>query len=425
MILGLSLYRFFTRLATPAMGFVLQHRVTRGKDKAHRLNERRADTLPLRPERQLIWLHGASVGESMLLLETAARLRSSHPDAAFLFTCQTLTGADTITNTLEADSRFSGAWAQQNMAPVDLPSVAKRFIAHWQPDLAIFAEGEIWPNLLLQLQSKDIPTALINARMTTKSISGWRRWPRTARAVFSCFDKVLASDKKTAIGIENLRGAPVPCPGNLKSALPVPRVNEADVEALRKAIGDRPVLVAASTHSGEETLILDAYMQMAARPFLIIAPRHPERGDQIERLLSLSRLEFSRRSVDSAPSANADVLLADTLGEMGLWYRLATTVYLGGGHTPGVGGHNPLEAIRLGKPVLTGPSLFNFEEIADKLVSLKALTIVDSVEDIVKAFPAPLPSKDTLGLLEAQALGPMQTTLNTLNELLMTSGQKQ
>jgi 3-deoxy-D-manno-octulosonic-acid transferase len=286
------------------------------------------------------------------------------------------------------------------------------------PDVAVFAEGEIWPNLLGELDEREIPTALINARMTDKTINNWRRWPKTAHWVFSTFKLIIAGDKRTATSLKDITGQDIATPGNLKSALPLPPVDEHLLTKLQTRIGQRHIIVAASTHEGEEALIIDTVMQMTPKPFLIIAPRHPERGDRVATLLDMSGLQYERRSDETTLNMNGDVLLADTMGEMGLWYRLADTVYLGGGHTPGVGGHNPLEPIMLGKPVMTGPSLFNFEDIKTRLRKAEALTIVSTAGDMLEAMPLSPPSDRLLAELKTEALGPMAYTLSALILLL-------
>jgi len=423
MTLGLYLYKFLTTLMTPFLGVFFRARVNSGKEFSDRLNERRARSLTSRPAGKLIWLHAASVGESQLLLELARRLaRARIRDAAILITCQTKTAAQLVQTTLTDDAELSPLRTIQQMAPFDSPGGARRFIAHWHPDLAIFAEGEIWPNLLLELSSQRVPTALINARMTENSIKGWLRWRKTALCVFNCFDVMIAADQHTKTGLEALSDSIVQSPGNLKSALPAPDYNDDELAALETAIGERSVLLAASTHAGEEALALDAYMQLKDETFMIIAPRHPERGDDVDGLLSCTRYAIARRSEGDTVTRDTDILLADTMGEMGLWYRLADTVYLGGGHAPGVGGHNPLEALRLHKPVITGPSLFNFSDLSKRLDGHQGFTIVKDAEAIAKVFPAPPVSAELSQMLEADALGPMAKTLKWLDPLMQKAG---
>lgn len=217
MTLGLFLYRILTTLMTPFLGVFFRRRVRAGKEAEGRLNERLARRLTARPDGKLIWLHAASVGESQLLLELVRRqAQTSGPHPTFLFTCQTKTAANLVTTALEQDEAFRGLTAIQQMAVFDNRGGAKRFLEHWQPNLAVFAEGEIWPHLLLGLKARNTPTALINARMTENSIKGWMRWPKTARAVFGAFETIVAADLQTKTGLEELSGKSVLNPGNLK-----------------------------------------------------------------------------------------------------------------------------------------------------------------------------------------------------------------
>lgn len=423
MTLGLYLYRLLTKIMTPFLGVIFRRRVKSGKEDPERLNERLAKRLMSRADGALIWLHAASVGESQLLLELVRRLGAEKElRATYLFTCQTQTAARLVRSAIETDPAFRPVNAIQQMAPLDGRGIARRFLDHWKPDLAIFAEGEIWPNLLLELEKRNIPAALVNARMTENSIKGWMRWPETARKVLGSFQVLVSADLQTKTGLEALSGLSVTCPGNLKSALPAPDVDPDKLQPLQDAIGDRNVLLAASTHAGEEALALDAFMKLSTDHFLIIAPRHPERGDEVDGLLSCTRYAISRRSEGDPVTAETQILLADTMGEMGLWYRLADYVYLGGGHAPGVGGHNPLEALRLDKPVLTGPSLFNFSDLSQRLVPHDGFTIVADADALVSALP-PAPVSDALKQqLQQDAVGPMSKTLALLSPLLDSAG---
>lgn len=419
---GLTLYRLLTRFVSPLLKWLLHRRVRQGKEDAARLHERFAQDLPPRPEGPLIWLHGASVGESQILLAVGKELLKHRADLTLLFTCQTQTAANLIRAKLVSEPSLAQNSTLQQMAALDTPAISQRFIDHWRPGLAVFAEGEIWPNLLTRARAHGVKTALINARMTEKSILGWQRWPKTARILFGGFDLLLASDLQTATGLTEISGSTVPVIGNLKSALPPPDVDVAELKALETLFQGRKILLGASTHPGEEALLIDALMRMEARPVLILAPRHPERGDEIRRLIELSNLNVSQRTDDEPVTPETDILLADTMGEMGLWYRLADTVYLGGGHAPGIGGHNPLEALQLGKPVLTGPSVFNFKDMMADLERKSAIQFVADGEALIAAFPAP-PLPDTLVQdLSNGSLGPMNQTIRALTQLLPAGG---
>lgn len=356
----------------------------------------------------------------MILVRVAEEIARSRPDTHFLFTSQTQTSADLLKDRLPP-----GAFHQ--MAPIDTPTIARRFITHWRPDLYIAAEGDIWPNLILATHASGTRLSLVNARMTGKSLSGWRRWPSTARRLFSAFDVITAADTRTADGLTSLSGYEVLSPGNLKSALPPPQADEGVLKAIQAIfIGERACFLAASTHPGEEELAVKAWKQLSPRPAFIIAPRHPERGDDIERLLNVHGLKYARRSSGAPFTQDTDVLLADTIGEMGLWYHLADTVYLGGGHAEGVGGHNPLEPARLGKRVLTGPQTFNFDDIMTELSAIDAVRICKTAHDLAQAAgnveAGRLPAETVLNL-EARSQIPLIKTLEHLLPLLPKRAQ--
>ena len=242
--------------------------------------------------------------------------------------------------------------------------------------------------------------------------------------MLSIYDLLIAADVQTKTGLEALSGKSVINPGNLKSALPAPSVDEGTYQTLRRAIGEQEVFLAASTHAGEEALIIDAFPKLEPRPLLIVAPRHPERGDEVNALLSCTKFNISRWSETRSVPRGTDVLLADTMGEMGLWYRLANSVYLGGGHAPGVGGHNPLEALRLGTPYLTGPSLFNFSDLTARLQQHSGFTIVDDASALIAAYPPGLVSDAMKDALETDAKGPMAATLAAIYPILQRVGFK-
>ena len=412
MRIGLFLYRFATWILNPVVWLIMRGRGRKGKEDPETLHARFAKDLPARPEGPLVWLHGASVGESKLCLMVADKLQSERSDLTFLHTSQTLAGAELIKSDIagKPDRIYCPA-------PIDTPPIAKRFAERWQPDLALFAEGEIWLNLLHEVRQIGCKTALINARMTAKSLAGWARWPKTAKSVFNDFDLIAASDGQTAEALQKHALHAFALPANLKTDLPPPSFDPDERDALKMAIGDRPVLLAASTHPGEEAFVLDALSEINPRPFVIIAPRHPERGDEVADLCHTRKHAVSRRGRGESITAETTLLLADTMGEMGLWISLADTVYLGGGHAEGIGGHNPLEAIRLGKPVLTGPHVFNFTAMMAELKDEGGLTFIETPSDLAKAFPAPAPP-----VIVEEHNSPLSVLMDRLIRLLDTQG---
>ncbi|MEM8921438.1 MAG: glycosyltransferase N-terminal domain-containing protein, partial [Pseudomonadota bacterium] len=276
----------------PFIGLVLGQRLKRGKERAARAPERLGRTTHVRPGGPLLWMHGASVGEAGLLLDVFAALKRRRPELIGLLTTQTLTSADM------AAARAQDGVIHQ-MAPVDGPRATARFWTYWRPEAGLLAEGEIWPNLLLGAKRRNIPLVLANARMTEKSRTSWRNRKRSANTLFSVFEFIGAADQDTADALEEVLDRPVNVVGNLKRAIPAPSVDATQLEAWRKALGDRHVLLAASTHESEEALALKAFSAFqTARPDiearLIIAPRHPDRADEVETEIRAAGHTFQR-----------------------------------------------------------------------------------------------------------------------------------
>lgn len=357
------LYRGLTRLSGPAVRLLLRRRLARGKEDAARLGERLGHPGRVRPAGRLVWIHAASVGESLAILPLVERLLAADAALHLLVTTGTVTSATLMAQRLPAPRAF------HRYIPVDLPDAVDRFLAHWQPDLVLWIESEFWPNLLRGIRRRAIPAALVNARLSAKSFNQWQRVPATARRLLSPFRLALAQTETEAARLRALGLADVRAIGNLKySARPLP----ADAETLaawRMALGERPVWCFASSHPGEEELAIAAHRQLlATQPtaLLILAPRHPARGDAVATLLQGAGLAYGRRSAGAVPEATQAVLLLDTLGELGLAFRLAPVSAIGGSFA-GLGGHNPIEPALLGSAVLYGPSMFNFAEMAAAL----------------------------------------------------------
>ncbi|WP_338661621.1 3-deoxy-D-manno-octulosonic acid transferase [Pararoseomonas sp. SCSIO 73927] len=373
--LPLLAWRAATTLAAPLLPLWLARRARRGKEDPARLRERCGEGAE-RPPGPLLWLHGASVGESQSALPLIEALAEARPALRFLVTTGTLTAARLLTD------RLPGALAgrvQHRFAPLDVPAHVARFLDGWRPDAAVFIESEIWPNLLLAARARGIPMALINARISDRSARGWGRLPGVARRLFGAFDLAIAQTEADAERLRALGARTARAWGNLKfAARPLPAPEPA-LERLRAAIGARPVLLAASTHPGEEAQVAEAHARLRQDlPDLltIIAPRHPERGPALAR--ELEGFDPALRSAGALPGPETAIYLADTLGELGLLYRVAGAALIGGSLVPH-GGQNPLEAARLGCPVLLGPHTGNFTAIADRMLEAgAALRVADA-----------------------------------------------
>ncbi len=367
----LSTYRSATRLLEPLAPRLLRARVRKGKEDESRLHERLGKPSLARPEGRLVWLHGASVGEGLSLLPLVTALAERDPELNLLVTSGTATSAELLGRRLPDR-------VLHQYVPVDAPGVAESFLAHWRPDLAGFVESELWPNLLLECRKRGARTALISARLSKSSLTNWARFPAAARLVIGGFDLVLAQDAETAAGLTRL-GARDDGRLNLKLAgEPLP----ADPRALARLqceIGPRPVLLAASTHPGEETQLLEVFSwlkDLPERPLLVIVPRHPARGRAVAVEAHAKGFTSARRTCADLLTPQTEVYVADTLGELGLWFRIARLAVIGGSLVEHVGGHNPLEAARLGCPIASGPHVSNWRSV---YLALKAEQAVRKV----------------------------------------------
>jgi 3-deoxy-D-manno-octulosonic-acid transferase len=350
---SLTAYRAAAGLISPLAGSVLKARARRGKEDAERLRERLGHASLDRPAGPLVWMHAVSVGESLSLLPLIGALRAERPDLAILVTSGTQASAEILARRLPAG-------ALHQYAPVDTPGAVRGFLRHWRPDAGLFVESELWPNLILAARRAGVRLGLISARMTQKSAGRWSARPAAVRAMLGSFELILAQDTATEQRLTGLGGA-VTGRLNLKR-VGEPLPHDADELAdLQAVLAGRRVVVAASTHPTEEALIADAVATLSPRPLTVIVPRHPELSAAISHDLAGHR--FAVRSAGEAIEPETDVYLADTLGEVGLFLRLADVAVMGGGFVRGVGGHNPLEPARLGVGVISGPHVANFADI--------------------------------------------------------------
>ena len=364
----------------PLAPALLRHRAARGKEDAARLPERLGRASQPRAPGPLAWLHGASVGEGLSLLPLAQALAARRPDLAILLTTGTATSARLLAPRLPPG-------VVHQFAPVDAPGPAGRFIAHWRPALAVFVESEVWPNLLHAARAGGTRTALVSARLSQGSLRGWARAPRSARALFGGFDLVLAQDDAAAAGLRAL-GARDGGRLNLKRAGDPLPLDAAAAERTRAALLGAPLVVAASTHPGEDEVALDAFLRLD-RPDarLVLVPRHPERGAAVMEAARRRGLFVARRSAGFTPESTR-VHVADTLGELGLWYALADTALIGGSLLPGPGGHNPLEPARSGAPIISGSHVENWAQVYADLGD--AVTYATDAEALAAAWSADL-----------------------------------
>jgi len=382
----LALYRLATRAALPVVKLLLVRRTRRGKEDPARRGERFGIAARARPAGPLIWAHAASVGESLSLLPLIDRLLARLPTAAVLVTSGTVTSATLLAQRLPPR-------AFHHYVPIDHPDAVAGFLDHWRPDLALWVESELWPNLVAGTHRRGVPMVLLNAKMSERSMRGWQRFPGMIAQLLGCFDLVLAQDAVQAARLDRL-GARASVPiGDLKSsAAPLP-ADPVELARLKQAIGDRPVWLAAQTHEGEEIIVAKAHGILAARrPDLLtlLAPRHPYRADAIIGLLAAQGLTVARRSAGDPIGPATAVYLADTMGEMGLFYRLGGIVLVAGSLlAPGsIGGHNPIEPALLGAAILHGPDMVNCAANAAALHAADAALAVSDAASLAATVAA-------------------------------------
>jgi len=352
----LRAYRSAAAMAAPFMRLWLFYRLQRGKENKERLKERRGYSDIPRPDAPVIWMHAASVGEMLAIAPLADQL--SEKGFAVLVTSGTVTSARLAEQRLPYD-------AIHQFVPTDAPRFVQRFLDHWRPDLALFAESDLWPNLITATAERNIPLILVNGRLSQRSFERWRRAPRTIAALLRNFDLCLAQSVEDAERYAALGAPRITTTGNLKLDAPAPPADENTLKALRAAVRRRPVIAAASTHAGEEAIVIQVHHALKASfPDLLtfIAPRHPERGPGIMDIAKACGLNALARTRGHLPDAGTDIYVADTIGELGVIYRLAPIVFMGGSLVRH-GGQNPVEPAKLGAAILHGPHVFNFADI--------------------------------------------------------------
>ena len=376
----LSLYRLATSIGAPLISMYLKKRLKRGKEDAARFNERLGRPVIERPDGHLIWMHGASVGESLSMLPVIAEIVSRANAPSVLVTTGTVTSARLMRERLP-----EGAIHQ--FVPVDRLPYVLNFLDHWKPDVALWWESELWPNLITETHHQNISMILVNARMSPPSFKRWQRWKRFARSLLGSFDLVLAQSDTDVSRFEALGAKNVERMGNMKFAVPPLPCDEGTLAEIRSSAGLRPMWLAASTHAGEEEIALHVHQHVSKQSpqlLTIIAPRHPDRGAEIAEMLREKGAIVAVRSNSEPITPDTMIYLADTMGELGLFFRLAPIVFMGKSLVP-AGGQNTIEPARLGGAVITGPHYWNFDEITQLMVNAGGLEVVNDADGLAQA----------------------------------------
>ena len=360
--LTLQVYRALTALGTPLAVPFLTLRLRRGKEDGDRLGERRGRAGLARPPGRLVWLHGASVGEAVSLMPFVERIALA--GATALVTTGTVTSAALLARRLPPG-------ALHQYAPLDNPFFLRRFLLHWRPDAALVAESELWPNIIVETKRAGLPLAMVNGRISARSFNRWRKAPRFIAALLAHFDLCLARSEDDGERLAALGAPEVLIAGDIKYDAPALPADRRELAELSGLVSGRQIWIAASTHAGEERIAARAHKRLAAvfpDALTLIAPRHPERGEAILREIEAEGLVCALRSRGERPGQGTSVYICDTIGELGLFYRLAGVVFVGKSLAGG-GGQNPIEPARLASAILHGPMVGNF---ADAYAALDA-----------------------------------------------------
>lgn len=410
------LYTLLLHLALPLIALRLALRARKAPTYARRINERFSLGLPsMKPGG--IWVHAVSVGESIAAAPMIRALQAHYPELPITVTCMTPTGSERI-------QALFGASVQHCYLPYDLPWAAARFLDHVQPRLAVVMETELWPNHIHQCAKRNIPVALANARLSERSARGYARFGKLTAPMLAELSLIAVQTQTEAQRFLTLGARPecVEVTGSIKFDLKI------DAELLQRAIElrrqwqaeQRPVWIAASTHSGEDEIVLAAHRQLLkTQPdaLLILVPRHPERFNSVHELCISERLTTRRRSTAEAVQASDQVLLGDTMGELLFLYALADIAFVGGSLVAN-GGHNLLEPAALGKPVLSGPHLFNFLEIAAQLREAGALNEVENAGQLADKVVALLNEPSEMQRMSQAGLSVLKANQGALQRLL-------
>ena len=366
----LRVYKIISYLIYPFVSIYLNNRLILKKELSERIDERYGYSKIKRGKGKLVWIHAASIGESVSVLPVIKELEKNKKIKQILVTTGTVTSAKIM------NERLRGK-AFHQFIPIDIPVFVDRFLSHWKPSLAIFVESEIWPNFISELSKRKTKLMILNGRMTPKSFNSWSKLKKTTLKLFSNFDLCCAQSSDSAFFYENLGIKNTIYTGNLKFASKPQEIDSKKFKLLKKMVKNRKILLAASTHEGEEEVIADVTLSLKKKykNFLsIIVPRHPNRS---KFLSNRQKLKVAYRSKNQDIKSNTNIYIADTIGELNLFYELANFIFVGGSIV-NHGGQNPLEAAFLGKTIIHGPNIMNFADVYEILNHMKLTHLVNN-----------------------------------------------
>ena len=378
-----KIYRLVTIICTPFIIFYLHRRKKIGKEDYKRINERFGLSTISRPPGRLIWLHAASVGEAISALELINKLLTEHLDTRLMMTTGTVSSAKLIRDRLP-----KGAFHQ--FIPIDMPNYVRRFMEHWQPNMVLWTESEFWPNIIIETRKRNIPLVLINGRISAKSFARWKWAPGLIKSLLQSFTLCLGQSDTDVHRLNKLGASDSKNLGNLKFAAPPLPAGGKGLKTLKSNIGKRPIFLAASTHSGEEEILAIVHNSLKSKyPNIlsIIIPRHPDRGPEILRAIQPITANCLLRSNGDIINDLTDIYVVDTMGELGLFYRLSEIAFLGKSLVP-LGGQNPIEALQLNCAVIHGPYMTNFQWMSEEMTKLGCSIQINNSAELIETVSA-------------------------------------
>lgn len=409
----LSLYRMFTTLSGPLISLYLSRRLKQGKEDPARFSERLGIPSLPRPEGKLLWIHAASVGESISMLKLIELVLQKYSGWSVLVTTGTVTSAKLM------GERLSGR-AFHQYAPVDRVGYVRKFLEHWQPDLGIWAESEFWPNMVVETRASAIPMVVLNARMSEKSFARWKKYPAMIWQILNSFSAIMARSEIDAERFKKLGGPNVSVPGNLKYSADPLMTNTDEQNKLSAQISGRKTWLAISTHPGEEEIIANTHIALqSSQPDLlsIIIPRHPERGPAIANDLSAMGLSVSLRSAGQKIEPSTQIYIADTMGELGIFCRISEIAFMGKSLI-GTGGQNPLEPALLECSIIFGPHMENFEDVSSALVSAGGAQQINGGDELASAVGSLLASTADCKKMATNALNQARAMAGSVEKVM-------
>ena len=412
-LMSVSLYRAATYIGYPLIAAYLAVRKSRGKEDLNRFGERMGFASKPRPEGRLVWLHGASVGETLSMLPLINKIQELYPDVNILVTSGTVTSAQLM------EKRLTGKAFHQYI-PIDCMAQVTRFVDYWKPDLVLWLESEFWPNILSVISKRKIPLILVNGRVSDKSFKRWKKMPHFSAQIQEMFVKSFGQTQEDTDRLKTIGAKNTACVGNIKfAAAPLP-VDEDELQRMQEQIKGRPCWTAGSTHAGEDSVVVYAHKALKEKvenALTVVAPRHPNRADEIEEIFKKAGLNVARRSRKEDIQPQTDIYLADTIGEMGLFYRLGAAAFVGGSMIP-FGGQNIIEPARLGKAILCGQYMMNFREIVARAKEADALFVAENESELAQALISLLTDEKLLKEKQKNAQAFALAESNVLDRLM-------